>query len=69
MRGMIISHCPKMGNTINELAKANIIKPVFVSWMGTMHKANSLFAALDWLKSQGYYHPDQKEMAEFAYVQ
>lgn len=66
---MIVSTCAKMGSTINALAEAGTIKPVFVEWQGVTHKANSLFAALDWLKSQGYYNPGIKDMAKFHFIQ
>ena len=65
---MIKSSCPKIGNTHNALADEGIIMPVFVHWMGATVKANGLFAALDWLKSQGYYHVDNKSQATFTYV-
>ncbi len=64
---VIVSRCPKMGDTINALSKEGTIRPVFVKYSGITHKANSLFAALDFLKAQGYYHAANKEMAEFTY--
>lgn len=53
---MIKCTAPQHGATINDLAARGLIAPVeFTAPDGVRRKANSMWAASDWLKSHGHY--------------